>query len=85
MTENQIAQMMKMMNQCVSGIQRLEGDMKVVKSDVAELKSDVTEIKHGQARLEKEMQTTNQAFDSLAGDSIRTRARIDLLEREFRN
>jgi prefoldin subunit 5 len=78
MTENQFEQMMKMMTNCVNGVQRLE-------SNVSELKSDVSELKAGQLRVEKALETNNKALDMLAGDSIRVKARVDVLERDFTN
>jgi TolA-binding protein len=85
MTENQFEQMMKMMTNCVNGVQRLESNVSELKSDVSELKSDVSELKAGQLRVEKALETNNKALDMLAGDSIRVKARVDVLERDFTN
>lgn len=69
------------------GQKNLQEGQKELRTDVAELKIDVAELKEGQkrledgqARLEKEIQTTNKALDMLAGESIRVRARVDVLE-----
>lgn len=87
MTENQTKQMLKMMTQCVSGIQRLEEKFEAmektvseVKSDLNDVKSDVSELKEGQNRIEKELQTNNKALNKLAGDNIRINARLEILE-----
>ncbi len=92
MTDNQIKQMMTMMTKCVNGLQRVEENMKTVKSDMAELKSDmaqlksdVAQLKVGQNRIEREMFRINSAFDTLAGESIRVKNRVEILERDFSN
>jgi chromosome segregation ATPase len=93
MMENQINELFNLVTKCVTGIQRLDHDMQIVKtdvaelrSDVAELKSDTTELKEGQKRLEKEMVLVHKALDILSVDSVRIKARVDVLEeREFSN
>ncbi len=85
MTDNQFKQMMNLMTKSVTSTQRIEKEIIVIKSDIAELKADVSELKAGQARLEKAMDTNNKALDSLAGESIRVKARVDVLEEEFSN
>ncbi len=101
MTENQFREMMDKMTKCVSGVQRLEKgqarlekdvselkqDVSELKQDVSVLKQDVSELKAGQSRLEKETQTIGKVIEILADDSIRTRARVAILEdqRELSN
>lgn len=96
MEDKQFNQLFDLITRCVTGIRELQGDVSVIKTDVAELKTDVSELKtdvselkegqkrleEGQTRLEKELQTTNKAFDILAGESIRTKSRVDLLEQK---
>lgn len=100
MEDKQFNQLFDLITRCVSGIRGLQEDVTVIKQDVVELKSDVTELKsdvselkegqkrleEGQARIEREIQVTNSALDSLAGESIRTKARVaDLERRELAN
>ncbi|MBX7172801.1 MAG: hypothetical protein K1X72_17660 [Pyrinomonadaceae bacterium] len=87
MTENQVKQMINLMNKCVTNTQetqktvaRLEKTVTKLEKDVSELKSDVSELKQGQARMEKSLETNNKALDSLAGDNIRVKSRLELLE-----
>ena len=87
MTDNQMKQMMDIMTKCVNSIQRLDEKFNGLQTDVSELKTNVSELKEGQqriemgqARLEKELLTTNRALDTLAGESIRVRARVEVLE-----
>lgn len=96
MEDKQFNKLFDLITRCVAGIRELQDDVAVIKTDVSELKTDVAELKTdvaelkegqirleaGQARLEKELQTTNKALDTLAGDSIRTKARVDLLEQK---
>ena len=63
-------------------VAELKGDVAVLKGDVAELKGGQKRLEDGQVRLEKELQTTNRAFDLLAGESIRVKSRVDLLEQK---
>ena len=51
------------------------------------IEADVAEIKEGQARLEtefaevrKELESTNRAFNKLAGNTMRVEARVEMLE-----
>jgi septal ring factor EnvC (AmiA/AmiB activator) len=64
------------------GQARLETDVAELKTDVAELKGDVAELKSGQARLEKEIQINNKALAILTDESLRTRARVEILEQQ---
>lgn len=89
MEDKQFNQLFDLITRCVTGIRELQDGQKNLQADVAELKDDVAELKEGQqrledgqARLEKELQTTNKAFDILAGESIRTKSRVDLLEQK---
>ncbi len=77
-------------------VAELKTDVAELKTDVAELKTDVAELKQGQIRIEKrmdnfeegqaemkkELQITNRALSILADDSIKTRARVEILEEE---
>jgi exonuclease VII small subunit len=95
MTENQFEQMMNMMNKSVStsqatqkivaklekSVNRLEKDVAELKVGQARLESNVSELKEGQLRLEKSFETNNKALYMLAGDNIRIKSRLDLIER----
>lgn len=99
MEEKQFNRLFDLITRCVTGIRELQDSQKIIQTDVAELKTDVAELKSdvaelkegqnrleaGQARLENEIQTTNRALDILAGESIRIKARVDVLEREISN
>ena len=61
-------------------VSELKQDVSILKQDVSELKQDVSELKVGQTRLEKETQTIGKVIEILADDSIRTRARVAILE-----
>jgi len=65
-----------------SDVAGLKSDVAGLKSDAVELKEGQAELKEGQARLEKEIQITNKALSILADDSVRTRARVDILEQQ---
>jgi phage shock protein A len=80
MTENQEKQIINLLTKAVNGVQRLEEDVKEIKSDVSELKSDVTELKGGQERMEKQMEIIGRSLDSLAGDNVKVKARVQILE-----
>ncbi len=96
MEDKQFNKLFDLITRCVTGIRelqdgqkKLEEGQKVLQKDIAELKGDVAELKEGQqrleegqSRLEKELQTTNKALDTLAGESVRTKVRVDLLERK---
>lgn len=96
MTDNQFTQLFNLVTKCVSGIQELRNDVTEIKTDVAELKTDVAELKTdvaelktdvaelkvGQAKLEKELQINNRALAILTDESVRTRARVDILEQQ---
>ena len=73
MTENQEAQMMTMLTRCVNGIQRLEEGQ-------TRLEQRMDNLEKGQEDLKKEWQITNKVLSILTDDSIRIRARIDILE-----
>lgn len=45
MTDNQFNQLFDLVTKSVSGVQRLEKDVSVIKSDIVEIKSDIVEIK----------------------------------------
>ena len=97
MTENQETQMMTMLTRCVNGIQRLEeGQTKLevgqakLEEGQAKLEAGQTRLEQrmdnleaGQTRLEKEIQVTNKALAILADDSVRTRARVGILEQHI--
>jgi chromosome segregation ATPase len=96
MEDKQFTQLFDLVTRCVAGVRELQQGQKILqtdvaelkadvaelKADVAEIKKDVSELKAGQSRLEKELQTTNKALDLLAGESVRTKARIDILEQK---
>ncbi|CAN5873038.1 hypothetical protein BH20ACI4_BH20ACI4_12330 [soil metagenome] len=82
MEDKQFNQLFDLITRCVTGIRELQDGQKVLQADVTEIKQDVSELKAGQARFEKELQTTNKALDTLAGESVRTKARVDLLEQK---
>ena len=86
MTDNQFKQMMDKMTKAVSGVQRIEKEIVVIKLDIVELKEGQARLEEGQKRLEKEMRATNRAFNELAGESLRVKTRVDELERrDFSN
>lgn len=100
MEDKQFNQLFDSITRCVKGVRELQTgqdelktDMAEIKADVVELKTDVAELKEGQKRLEegqmrleKEIRITNRALNSLAGESNRTKARVDDLEsRELAN
>ena len=89
MEDKQFNQLFDLITRCVAGIRELQDGQKNLQTDVAELKGDVAELKEGQkrleegqSRLEKELQTTNKALDTLAGESVRTKARVEILEQK---
>ena len=86
MEDKQFNQLFDLITRCVTGIRELQEGQKELKTDVAELKEGQTRLEKGQARLEKELQTTNKILDTLSGETIRVRARVDILEqRELSN
>ncbi len=89
MEDKQFSKLFDLITRCVTGIRelqdgqkKLEDGQKILQSDVSEIKQNVSELKNGQVRLEKELQTTNKALDTLAGESIRVKSRVDLLEQK---
>ena len=94
MTDNQLREMFDKLTKCVNGIQvlreditELKSDVSVIKSDIVEiksdvsgLKSDVSELKAGQTRIEKSLEITNRTLDTIAGDSLRVKSRVEILE-----
>lgn len=85
MTDNQFTQLFELVTKCVNGIQ-------TVQQDISELKQGQVRLEEGQAKLEadiaevkKELQITNRALNDLAGESVRTKARIEILEQELSN
>ncbi len=94
MTENQFTQMMNMITKSVTSTQRLEKEVAELnagqarlESEVAEIKFgqermgfDISELKDGQNRLEREMRTNNRAVNDLAGENIRIKGRVEVLE-----
>jgi hypothetical protein len=90
MTDNQLREFFDKLTECVNGIQILQdGQVKLetgfaeMKSDIVEIKSDVAEMKAGQKRLELGQETTNRSFDVLAGESIRVKSRVEILEKRI--
>lgn len=88
MTDNQFNQLFDLVTKCVSGIQRIEGDVSVlkndmseVKGDISELKSDVSELKQGQNRIEKQIRLNNAAVNEIAGEQVRIRTIVNDLEK----
>jgi hypothetical protein len=71
MEEKQFNQLFDLITRCVTGIRELQEGQK--------------RLEEGQARMEKELLTTNRALDTLAGESIRVKARVDVLEQELSN
>lgn len=82
MEDKQFNKLFDLITRCVTGIRELQDGQKVLQKDVAELKEGQKRLEEGQTRLEKELQTTNKALDTLAGESVRTKARVDLLEQK---
>ena len=80
MTDNQTREFFDKMTKCINGIQRLETGQAELKADISELKADVSDLKSGQERLETQMEIIGKALDSLAGDSVRVKARVEILE-----
>lgn len=68
MEDKQFNQLFDLITRCVTGIRELQEGQK--------------RLEEGQARVEKELQTTNRALDTLAGESIRVKARVDILEQK---
>ncbi len=68
------------MSEVKQDVAELKADMSEVKQDVAELKQYVAELKEGQKRIEKEIRLNTAAVDKLAGEQVRTKARVDDLE-----
>ncbi len=56
-------------------------DVSVLKQDVSTLKEDVSELKDGQKRIEKEVRLNTAAVNSIAGEQVRIKSRLDDLER----
>ena len=80
MTDNQLREIMDKLTKCVSGIQQLkEGQVKIEKR-LVKLEEGQEDIKAGQARLEKEGRVMSRAMKILADESIKVRARVDILE-----
>ena len=63
-----------------AGQAKLEAGQDELKADVAEIKRDVSELKAGQKRLELGQETINRSLDILAGDSLRVKSRVGILE-----
>lgn len=64
------------------GQAKLETGQAKLEEGQTELRKDVDELKKGQARIEKELQITNRALNDLAGESVRVKARIEILEQK---
>ena len=80
MTENQETQMMTMLTRCVNGIQRLEESQTKLEAGQTRLEQRMDNLEKGQEDLKKEWQITNKVLSILTDDSIRIRARVDILE-----
>ncbi len=92
MTENQTKQMMKMMTQCVSGIQQLQVSVKKleegqIRLEVAQakLESEVSDLKEGQIRLQEgQSRLENDVSDLKIGQSRVEKDVAELKEGQIR-
>lgn len=80
MTENQGKQLMKLMNNCISGINELREGQKRLEDDVSELKSDVSELKEGQKRIEAKIGLNDRVVNTISGEQYRINERLSDLE-----
>jgi predicted nucleic acid-binding Zn-ribbon protein len=78
--ENNMAELLRLMQNMIFKIDDLAADMKEVKSDVRVLKSDVKELKTNAVRVEGKLDVLSGQFRDVAGQAIKDTQRITSLE-----
>ena len=68
MTENQTKEMFTLLTKCVNGIQKLDGDLTIVKEDISILKEDVSVLKEDVSVLKEDVSILKEDVSILKED-----------------
>jgi hypothetical protein len=79
MTDEQAKQIIKSLNECVEGIRELRLNRLELMLDITDLKASLVKI---ETELKEQKKNSEKVLDILGGESIRTKARVDLLEQK---
>ena len=84
MTDNQFNQLFDLVTKCVSGIQRLENDVAVLKTDMAEVKSDVSILKSDMAEVKTDVSELKTDVSELKTDVSELKEGQNRIEKQTR-